>query len=92
MFSLSKLLALIGIIGAVLYGYRLYNRLQETRSALDETKRSRDAKREAHRDSGQTGPTSAKGARDKSDTETVDLVRDEKTGAFVPRDRTDTRS
>ncbi|MCR9174521.1 MAG: hypothetical protein NXI19_00805 [Alphaproteobacteria bacterium] len=86
MFSLSKLLALIGIIGAVLYGYRLYNRLQETRSNLDETKRSRDAKREAQTQS--TGP----GRRPPETDDTVDLVRDEKTGAFVPRDRTDTRT
>lgn len=86
MFSLSKLLALIGIIGAVLYGYRLYNRLQETRSNLDETKRSRDAKREAQAQSTGTG------RRPTETDDTVDLVRDEKTGAFVPRDRTDTRT
>ena len=88
MFSLSKLLALIWIIGAVLYGYRLYNRLQETRSNLDETKRSRDAKREAQEQGRPTG--SSRGSTGSDDT--VDLVRDEKTGAFVPRDRTDTRT
>jgi hypothetical protein len=90
MFSLSKLLALIGIIGAVLYGYRLYNRLQETRSGLDETKRSRDAKREAKQQGQQS--SSGSGARGRSEDDTVELVRDKKTGAFVPRDRTDTHS
>lgn len=85
MFSLTKLLALGAIIAAVIYGFRLYTRFQDTRSEIDETRARRDVKRAAME--------RAQKAGDKSQPDdTVDLVRDEKTGAWVPRERTDKRS
>lgn len=86
MFSLTKLLALGAIIAAVIYGFRLYNRYQETRAVIDETRARRDVKREAMDRAQKSAEKSA------HPDDTVDLVRDEKTGAWVPRERTDKRS
>lgn len=86
MFSLTKLLALGAIIAAVFYAFRIYNRFQDTRSEIDETRARRDVKREAMERAQKAAEKSAQ------PDDTVDLVRDEKTGAWVPRERTDKRS
>lgn len=86
MFSFSKLLALIGIIGAVWYGFRLLNRLQEARADRAAVERRRDSAREAARGADKADDGAHDGGK------TVDLVRDEETGTYVPRDPTDRRS
>ena len=79
MFSFSKLGALAAIIGAVLMGFRLYQRFQETRSTIDAAAKRRDQARAA-------GPKDDVQRASNTKADTVDLVKDE-TGAFVPRDQ-----
>jgi len=83
MFSFSKLLALAAILAAVWFGFRLFNRLQQTREAIDKHKQRQEAARDGRPDPTRTASEGG---------DTVELVRDEKTGAFVPRDKTDRRA
>lgn len=77
MFSLTKILALVAILGAVWYGFRLISRLDTARK--QKVERERDPARE--RDS-------ASPPRHAADDGVLDLVKDER-GNYVakaPRD------
>ncbi|MCR9071472.1 MAG: hypothetical protein NXI18_07105 [Alphaproteobacteria bacterium] len=85
MFSITKLVALAAIIGAVWFGFRLIGRL--------------DAARKAKVKQANAGPRPDEGGRRGSGRDgspahgdVVDLVRDERTGEYVARDRRDDRT
>ena len=79
-FSLSKLLVLATILGAIWYGFRLIGRLDQAR------KRTVDSP-----DRGATGPRSAdREPSSRRQDGVVDLVQDE-TGAYVAKEKRDDR-
>lgn len=75
MFSVSKILALVAILGAVWYGFKLIGRLDDARS------------RKAERSS-RTDPT-PRDRREDGDG-VLDLVKDER-GNYVAKDKRDDR-
>ncbi len=79
MFSISKLVALAAIIGVVWFGFRLIGRLDAARKA--KTAPEAGGRQDRGRPEGTHG-------RD----DVVDLVRDERTGEYVTRDRRDERT
>ena len=79
MFSLSKIVALVAILGAVWYGFKLIGRLDEARKRkLAETRRD-----EARRDAAARDDAAADGKGG-----VLDLVRD-KSGAYVAKEKRD---
>jgi len=85
MFSLSKIVTLGVIIAAVWFGFRLIGRLDEAR------KRKVAAEKATGADRGDRGDRNRReGGSGRDDV--VDLVRDERTGEFVARDKRDERS
>ncbi len=79
MFSISKALALIAILTAVWFGFRLIGRLDEARKRkLAETRRD-----EARRDAAARDDAAADGKGG-----VLDLVRD-KSGAYVAKEKRD---
>jgi hypothetical protein len=79
MFSISKLMALAAIIAIIWYGFRLVGRLDQARKRKVAEERGGGYGR-------QQAPRG--GGRD----DVVDLVRDEKTGEYVTRDKRDDRA
>lgn len=78
MFSITKILTLVAILGVVWYGFKFIGRLDRARK--HKVAASEDRRRER---------------RDASTASTdgvVDLVKDEKTGAYVTRDTRDHRA
>ena len=80
MFSISKLVALAAIIGAIWFGFRLIGRLDAARKAKVAAEKSGDRP-----DRGRLEGTHGR-------DDVVDLVRDERTGEYVTRDRRDERT
>lgn len=85
MFSISKLVTLAAIIAIVWFGFRLIGRL--------------DAARKAKVGQQEAGAGQGPDSRDRAGREgthgrddVVDLVRDERTGEYVTRDRRDDRA
>ncbi len=80
MFSISKALALIAILAAVWFGFKLIGRLDEARKRkLAETRRDETRRDAAARDDGRA-PDGKGGV--------LDLVRD-KSGAYVAKEKRD---
>ncbi len=75
-FSLSKIITLVAILGAVWYGFKLINRLDQ-------------ARRQKHPED--SAPKGGTADRREQEPGVVDLVQDSETGAYVPRDRNDRR-
>lgn len=83
MFSLSKILALAAIIAVVWYGFKLVGRLDRARKekvASGTGKANRRAS--ASNDTAPSPPSEG----------VVDLVKDEKTGAYVSKEGRDDRA
>lgn len=76
MLSISKILALIAILGVVWYGFKLVGRLDQARK--------RKVDREPSKPSGRTA------SEEPRETGVLDLVKDE-TGAYVSKDKRDDR-
>ena len=75
LFSFNKILLLAAVLAAVWYGFKLVGRLDRARK-----RKLREAAR---------GPSDTRGdpaARERSGTETIDLVRGEDGKTFVARD------
>ncbi|MFX4223878.1 MAG: hypothetical protein ACMVO3_24690 [Thalassobaculum sp.] len=85
MFSITKLVALAAILGAVWFGFRLIGRLDAARKAKVNQANAGPGQDESHRDR-----AGREGSRGRDDV--VDLVRDERTGEYVTRDRRDDRA
>jgi hypothetical protein len=78
MFSISKILALVAILGAVWYGFKLIGRLDEARRRKEEVAKRGTADRSAPR-------------RDEEASDGVlDLVKDD-SGNYVAKDKRDDR-
>lgn len=83
MFSLSKILALVAILGAVWYGFKLIGRLDDARKR----KAQRPARGgPAQADSRRSAPSRA----DEPADGVLDLVKDE-SGNYVAKDKRDDR-
>lgn len=78
MFSLSKILALVAILAAVWYGFKLITRLDQARRRRDEVA----ARDKATRATERRGEEPADGV--------LDLVQDER-GNYVAKDKRDDR-
>lgn len=85
MFSITKLVALAAILGAVWFGFRLIGRLDAARKAKVNQANAGPGQDESRRDR-----AGREGSRGRDDV--VDLVRDERTGEYVTRDRRDDRA
>lgn len=85
MFSLSKILALAAILGAVWYGFKLIGRLDEAR------RRKVDRPDRDQAGPSRTGPTRADPGRgDPPADDVLDLVKDDK-GSYVAKEKRDDR-
>lgn len=83
MFSLSKILALAAIIAVVWYGFKLVGRLDRARK--DKVASGTGKAQQRTSSSNDTAPSPpAEGV--------LDLVKDEKTGAYVSKDSRDDRA
>lgn len=82
MFSLTKILALVAILSAVWYGFKLIGRLDDARRRKDE----RTVRGGSPRSGVQPGPRRAEEAPDG----VLDLVKDER-GNYVAKDKRDDR-
>ncbi|MCR9267806.1 MAG: hypothetical protein NXI03_09570 [Alphaproteobacteria bacterium] len=82
MFSLSKIIVLGSIVAVIWYGFRLVGRLDQARKRKAQGE-DRGGRRADRRD-----PPPPRDARD----DVVDLVRDERTGEYVTRDKRDDRA
>ncbi len=80
MFSVSKILTLVAIVTAVWYGFRLVGRLDAARKR----KVAEDQRKDQTTHARDQGPA-------KGDDGVVDLVRDERTGEYVAKDKRDDR-
>lgn len=85
MFSISKLVTLAAIIAAVWFGFRLIGRLDAARKAKVAERQAGTGQDPNGRDRADRGGTHGR-------DDVVDLVRDERTGEYVSRDRRDDRA
>lgn len=85
MFSISKLVTLAAIIAIVWFGFRLIGR-------LDAARKAKVGQQEAGAGQDPNGRDRAGRAGTHGRDDVVDLVRDERTGEYVTRDRRDDRA
>ncbi len=86
MLSFQKLLVLISIIGAVIYGFRLVSRLQKQRERQGEFDKRKDARQRAAKAAAAEKPEKKKAAfwKRKDAPEAEEMVECKVCGAYVP--------